>query len=327
MQKPSLLRKIRKKIIIQRKYKDKLFRFIFREKKELLTLYNALNHTHYDNPQDIRITTMEDVIYLTLKNDISFGISTSMNLYEHQSTFNPNMPMRGVSYFGRLYEDYIEENGLDAYGSKMISLPTPQFIVFYNGEDDMPDEVELKLSDLFKQGDATGLEPALECKARMININPEHNVELMASCRRLSDYSKFVEQVQRRLKCGFTFDYAMNRAIDYCIKNDILADILIKYRSEVYRMFLTEYDEELHRKTLLREGREDGLAAGREEGLAVGREEGRKIGLEKGREEGLEMVREIVIKNMIDRGFKDEEICQIVECSLDRVREIRESHS
>ncbi|MCI8745248.1 MAG: hypothetical protein HFI25_06185, partial [Lachnospiraceae bacterium] len=91
---------------VNRKYKDVLFRFIFRDKKDLLSLYNAINGTDYKNPEELEINTLENVIYMKMKNDLSFLVGASMNLYEHQSTWNPNMPLRGLFYFAELYERY-----------------------------------------------------------------------------------------------------------------------------------------------------------------------------------------------------------------------------
>ena len=95
---------------VNSKYKDTLFRMIFRDKKNLLSLYNALNKTSYTNPDDMKITTLEDVIYVGMKNDVSFLFSSIMNLFEHQSTFNPNMPVRGLLYLARIYQNYIRAN-------------------------------------------------------------------------------------------------------------------------------------------------------------------------------------------------------------------------
>ena len=122
-----------RRIRIRRKYKDRLFQKVFEDKKDLLDLYNAVNGTQYTNQDDLEITTLEDVIYLSMKNDLSFIISSTLNLYEHQSTYNPNLPVRGLIYFAKLYEAYIKKIDANVYGHKLIALPAPQFIVFYNG--------------------------------------------------------------------------------------------------------------------------------------------------------------------------------------------------
>ena len=117
----------------RRNYKDSLFRMVFREKKELLSLYNAINGTAYEDPEELIVTTIEDVLYMGRKNDISFLIKDVMNLYEHQSSVNPNMPLRGLIYISMLYQGYIEQNNLDIYSSTQLKLPAPKYLVFYNG--------------------------------------------------------------------------------------------------------------------------------------------------------------------------------------------------
>lgn len=239
-----------------RKYKDRLFQKVFERKEDLLDLYNAINHTTYTNPEELEITTLEDAIYLSMKNDLSFVISATLNLYEQQSTFNPNMPIRGLMYFARLYEAYVKQNDLDIYGKTLIKLPAPQYIIFYNGREKHPDELVLKLSDAFESDNNS--EYALECRARMLNINLEHNQKLMQSCKRLYDYSYFVAEVNKNLDNGLLLTQAIGMAMDTCIEQDILKDILLKNKSEVYHMLLTEYDEKKHMKHIYKEGYEEG---------------------------------------------------------------------
>ena len=243
-----------RRLRINRKYKDRLFQKVFERKEDLLTLYNAINHTSYSNPDDLEIITLDDVIYLSMKNDLSFIVSAALNLYEHQSTFNANMPIRGLMYFARLYESYIKKNKLDIYNYRLVDLPEPQYIVFYNGRDNQPDERILKLSDAFRSKNP---EPALECRARMININLGHNQKLMESCKRLWDYSYFIAEVNQNLDKGYGLETAIKKAMDECIKKGVLSDILEKNKSEVFHMLLTEYDEKQHLKNVYQEGREE----------------------------------------------------------------------
>lgn len=251
------------RLAINRKYKDRLFQRVFRDKRDLLDLYNAINDTNYDNPDDLEITTLEDVVYLSMKNDLSFVVSVTMNLYEHQSTFNPNIPVRGFMYFSRLYEVYIRKNNLDLYGGVRIKLPSPRFVVFYNGKRNQPDETVLKLSDMFEENDKKSDEPpALECRARMLNINYGHNKKLLEKCKRLHDYSYFIAEVNKNIDNGCNLRKAINDAIDTCIKKDILRDILEKSRSEVREMLLTEYDEKKQRKMLYRDAKAEGEQIG-----------------------------------------------------------------
>ena len=219
-----------KRLYARFKYKDVLFRRVFREKEDLLDLYNAINGTSYADPNLLEINTLEDALFMSMKNDKSFIIASTINLYEHQSTNNPNMPIRGLLYFARLYEGYIAKNRLDIYGTKKIMLPTPHFIVFYNGSDEMPDEKIIKLSDSFIRGKNDKIFPELECYVRILNINYGHNEETLNACKRLSDYSQFIHIVGENLKSGVTNEIAVSAAIDYCIEHDILSDILLKAR-------------------------------------------------------------------------------------------------
>lgn len=256
------LQKIRY-VHINRKYKDHLFRFVFQNKKDLLELYNAINGTNYSDPEDLMITTLQDVVYLGMKNDVSFLIGNYMNLYEHQSTFCPNMPLRGLLYFADMYRAYIDANELNVYSTAKVMLPTPKYIIFYNGTDEQPDHMELRLSDAFKENE----EAALECRAMMLNINYGHNKELMKQCKRLEEYAYFVQAVRSYLQQGKTLEYAAELAIRECIEQDILADILRQNRAEVLNLLLTVYDKKLHEKTLREEGREEGIRLGKIEVL------------------------------------------------------------
>ena len=203
------------------------------------------------------------------KTDISFLISGMMNLYEHQSTFNPNMPVRGLIYLCRLYEKYIVKNEIDIYTSSLKELPFPQYFVFYNGTEKEPDRQELKLSDMFKTPPVSRT-PALECIATMLNINYGHNKELMEKCQRLREYAVFVETVRQELSTGTDFDQSVANAVDICINGNILKDILTDQKAEVIQMILETYDKELHDKTLRHEGYEDGYNKGSTDGYLEG---------------------------------------------------------
>ena len=243
-----------RRVLVKQKYKDILFRFIFKDKKELLQLYNAINNTSYTNPDDLLITTMEDVIYIGMKNDLSFLIANELNLYEHQSTLNKNMPLRGLIYLAKMYESYIETHGLNRYHKKFIPLPFPRFIVFYNGEQEIGEELYLKLSDSFEKREE---EPAVECVAKFININYGHNQELMEKCERLNDYSYFVACVRDYLKKGYNQKEAVTCAVNECIEKGILKDVLEKHRAEVVDMFLTTFDKKMYKEALREEAREE----------------------------------------------------------------------
>lgn len=223
---------------------------MFREKTELLALYNAMNGSNYTNIEDLEIVTLEDVVYMSMKNDVSFLLGDILNLWEHQSSFNPNIPIRGLFYFARLYKRYIQAEDINIYGSALKKLPFPKYLVFYNGLRDEPDRMELKLSDAFlheTEGNLTSdSEPCLEVKAEMININLGRNQELMEQCIRLKEYAIFVAKIREFLACGMNAEEAAGKAVDECIGNGILEDVLSENKAEVVELFLTEYDEQKH---------------------------------------------------------------------------------
>lgn len=256
-----------------REYKDGLFRIIFRSKKELLELYNAVNNTDYKKAEDLEITTLDGAIGVKMKNDTSFILGATMNLYEHQSAKNPNMPLRGVFYLSTLYREYINKNGLDVYGSKQLMLPLPQFIVFYNGSKEEPDRIVLHLSDAFFQA-GSGIAPCLDCSATMLNINYGHNKQLMEKCETLRGYSLFVSRVRAYVENGLELDEAVELVTDICIEEGVLAEILRKYRNEVKDTMIIEYDDELHKRSEERYRQEE-LAEARAKAETEGREKGR----------------------------------------------------
>lgn len=250
---------------INRKYKDRLFRSLFGEesrKENTLELYNALNDTDYRDVQKLTLTTLDDVIYMGMKNDVSCIISSDLSLFEQQSTYNPNMPIRGLMYAGKQFAKYIEDNNLNIYSSRLVKLPSPHYYVFYNGEKDYEDSVQLKLSDAF---DNESLKSAYEWTAYMININEGHNRELLSKCKPLRDYAIFVSKVKNYRETEESLQKAVERAVDECIIENILADYLKSHRSEVLDMVLTEYDEERTIKALAKEHEEIGEERGRME--------------------------------------------------------------
>lgn len=239
------------------KYKDRLFRLIFREKKELLELYNAVNESSYTNPDDLEITTIEDVVYMGMKNDLSFIIGDAMNLYEHQSTFSPNLPLRGLFYFSSAYKNYIDPVKRKLYSTSELKIPFPQYIIFYNGIDEKPEREELKLSNLFI-GNGKGKKPSLGCTALVLNVNYGKNKELLERCKTLKEYALFVASIRRNLEKNMKGQDAIEQAVDECIQNGILADILRKNRSEIVDSILTEWDEDEYRDYLKEEGKTEG---------------------------------------------------------------------
>lgn len=180
-----------------------------------------------------------------------------------RSTTRTIRTLRGVFYFSRLYEGYVADNNLMIYHEKRVRLPKPKYIVFYNGTKNQPDSMELRLSDCFENTDNDA--PCLECTATMLNINYGHNQELMKHCRRLEEYSIFVQYVREYIQSEPSVEDALEKAIDTCINQDVLADFLKKHRAEVTNMILTTYDKDLYEKTLKEDAREEGREEGRAE--------------------------------------------------------------
>lgn len=247
-----------------RNYKDTVFRMLYQDKSELLSLYNAVNDTHYTDPEELEVARLENAVYMSMRNDVSCVLDLRLNLYEHQSTVNPNMPLRDLFYVTKLYEKMIQKEEQDLYSTKRIRIPSPRFVVFYNGTDKQPERKILRLSESFcHQTD----EVNLELIVLQLNINPGYNEELLGKCRSLYDYMQYVDRV-RRYKDQMAFEEAVERAVSDCIREGILKDFLVVNRAEVIQMSIFEYDEELHMATVREEGLEEGLEEGREEGIA-----------------------------------------------------------
>ncbi|MBD5444785.1 MAG: hypothetical protein HDR29_04460 [Lachnospiraceae bacterium] len=249
---------------VQRNYKDTLFRMLFKDKENLLSLYNALNQTSYTDVDKLEITTLENAVYMNYKNDISFVFDYELMLYEHQSSVNPNMPFRDLIYVTKVLQTITKDENL--YGQTLIKLPTPRFVVFYNGTNEQPKQQILRLSDAFqKKLDF----PELELSVTVYNINWGNNQELMDACRTLKEYAQYVEQVRIYAK-ELPFNEAVEKAVDYSIKNGILAEFLSKHRAEAIEVSIFEYDEEKHMKSE------------REWAYNNGLEDGERLGIEKG---------------------------------------------
>ena len=257
-------------VTINRSYKDRLFKIIFEDKKELLSLYNALTGKNYQNPDELEINTIDDVIYMHLKNDMSFILDDWQNLFEQQSTFNPNQPLRGFFYFADLYK--VKYFGKKIYSTRLLKIPTPQYIVFYNGTTNMPDKKELRLSDAFQQPTT---QPDIEVVAHMLNINYGHNKELMERCQKLKEYAQFIDIIRHYLRENkqWSNEQAISKAIDDCIQNNILRDILQKERLRVMASILSEFDEVGYKEMIRQEAYEDAYEEGHEAGLEEGREQ------------------------------------------------------
>ena len=271
-----------------RQYKDTVFRMLFSEKENLLSLYNAVTGNTYQNADDLKIVTLENAIYMGMKNDLAFMLETNIYLYEHQSTLNPNIPLRDLIYIGIEYQQYVNNKSL--YSSSLQKIPAPKFMVFYNGTDAVDDRVELRLSNAYEH---LAGEPDLELKVLMLNVNEGHNKELMEQCQTLKEYAIYVARV-RKYTSEMNLNDAVARAIDECIKEGILVEFLRKNRSEVKMVSILEYDKEWEEKKL------------------------RKAEYEAGRTEGITEV----IQNMYRLGYSTEKIAEATDKTIEEVEKV-----
>lgn len=244
--------------MINKEHKDRLFCFLFgseSNKEWTLSLYNAVNGTDHRDADDILFTTMDDAIYMGMKNDVSFNLFHVMNIYEQQSTYNPNMGVRQLMYAGKLYDKYIHRNKLNIYGKRIVKLPIPKLVVFYNGTEGKEDRI-LKLSDAFEtKGQA--VESDIEVKVRMININYGQNRKLLGACRPLEEYAWLVKHIRENHE-DMDIENAVDKAIDEMPADYVIRPFLIGNRAEVKGMCITEYNEAETLQMIREEGREEG---------------------------------------------------------------------
>lgn len=246
--------------IPNRTYKATIFAMLFEDKEHLLELYNAVSGKHYTNPEMLEINTLENAIYMAIRNDISFLIDARLSLYEHQSTYSPNLPLRFLLYISALYSSMTKDANL--YGTKAIELPPPRFVIFYNGKDEQPDRQILKLSDLYTINE----ECSLELEAVMLNVNSGHNKELMEMSHTLWEYAEYTARVWEYTET-MELEEAVERAIEECIQEGILKEFLEKNRAEAKNMSIFEYDQERHIKQEREEAWEEGRKAGKRDML------------------------------------------------------------
>ena len=271
-----------------RQYKDTVFRMLFSEKENLLSLYNAVTGNTYQNADDLKIVTLENAIYMGMKNDLAFMLETNIYLYEHQSTLNSNIPLRDLIYIGIEYQQYVDDKSL--YSSRLQKIPALKFMVFYNGTDAVDDRVELRLSNAYEH---LAGEPDLELKVLMLNVSEGHNKELMEQCQTLKEYAIYVARV-RKYTSEMNLNDAVARAIDECIKEGILVEFLRKNRSEVKMVSILEYDKEWEEKKL------------------------RKAEYEAGKTEGITEV----IQNMYRLGYSTEKIAEATDKTIEEVEKV-----
>lgn len=250
-----------------REYKSDVFSMLMEDPQNVLAVYNAMNHSKYTDPGQVEICRLDRGISLSVRNDASFILDASLSIYEHQSTVCPNMPVRSLIYFSTIIAGIIK--GKNIYGHSIIRIPTPRFVVFYNGEEDQPEQYEMRLSDAYTRKMEN---PELELTCKVYNINFGKNKALLDNCPVLKEYMTLVDYVRAYYReNGYQrLEHCIELAIDRCIRENILRDFLLERRTEVLKVMALDYSFE-RQITLERiEAREEGRAEGREEG----REEG-----------------------------------------------------
>ena len=251
-----------------REYKSDVFSMLLADKKNALQLYNALNESQYTDPELIEMKTLDSGISLTVRNDAAFVLDSNLSIYEHQSSVCPNMPIRCLIYFTNIIEKMVNKRNL--YGKSLVRIPTPHFVIFYNGEQEQPEQYDLSLSDAYAH---TVDNPELEVTCRVYNINHGKNKALLDACPVLREYMIFVDYV-REYHAQNEYDkleLAINLAIDRCILEGVLKEFLLKHRSEVVKVTQMDYTFDRQIELEREEARESGLAEGRAKGRAEGR--------------------------------------------------------
>ena len=286
--------------ISNRKYKDSVFVDLFSEdekaKENFLSLYNALHGTKLTAAAQLKNVRLDQVLYMTFYNDVSYLIDNKIIvLVEHQSTINPNMPLRCLEYISRLYETLFESK--EKYSRKLLNIPTPEFYVFYNGDETYPSDKTLKLSDAFIE---KAVKPNLELTVKIININRQNHHPLLKNCKTMYEYTIFVETVRRWKKTDPQNGF--QKAIEECIANDILRDYLKRKTKEVLNMLLAEYDYETD--------------------IAVQRAEEREIAFAEGISQGVYQNKLETAKNLAEMGFAVEAIAKATGLSCEEIEKL-----
>lgn len=290
---------------VNREYKDSAFKFIFgrEDRKDItLSLFNAVSKTHYTDSSELEITTSSNTLFISMKNDVAFVCFDTLNVYEQQSTWNPNMTIRCIAYFVQQLEKYITKENLNVYSRKLIHFPRPSLVCFYNGKEERPETEILKLSSSYEgKGD-------VEATVTVYNINK--NQEILRECKPLFEYSYFIKKVNEYKEKYGNLEIAINKALDEVPKDFIIYDILLEERNEIMSILKTEYNEDEFAEVTYKDGLEDGIKQGKAEGKAEGIEEGTM-------KEKIDTV-----QRLYEMNLSLEQIAQGSKLSINKVKEI-----
>ena len=235
-----------------------------------------------------------------MKNDLAFIMDMNLYLYEHQSTYNPNIPLRNLFYIADEYQRLVIQKSL--YSTAIQKIPTPRFIVFYNGTKKVEDRSEFRLSSAYENPTE---DPDLELRVTMLNVNDGHNNELMEHCQTLKEYAQYVARVRKyAADPDIVLEEAIERAVEECIKEGILAEFLMRNRAEVIKVSIYEYDREFEEKKLRKAEYEAGRQAGMLDGIKTGERN----------------VLKRLIKKRLSKGMTPEEIADDLDEDVSLIR-------
>lgn len=252
-----------------KEYKSDVFSMLLQDKKRAMEIYNAINGTDYDDPELVEMTTLDDKSFsLTVRNDASFILDANLSLYEHQSTYCPNMPLRDLLYFASIIQKQIKAQKRDIYGGRILKIPVPHFVVFYNGKEDAPDQYDLRLSDAFEKETKN---PEIELVCHVYNINNGKNVPLLSKCQTLREYMYFVDMVRKNNEISGNLEDAIEKAINQCMEENVLRDFLAQHREEVMHVMTLDYTFERRLEMQRAEAIEDGERIGKKSGKRSGK--------------------------------------------------------
>ena len=234
---------------VNREIKDGVFKLLFEIPENAAELYSALKGVPC-SPDEIQIITITTIISGQLKNDLAFVVrGRAMVLGEHMSSPYANMPVRFLMYLGQLYEKWIKMKGEEKYlyGSKLYKIPTPEFVVFYNGKDAKPEKETLCLSSAFEAVTNKDL-GFLELQVPVYNINKGMNEELFKKSPNLRQYAEFIAKVREFSKQYDDHAQAVREATNFCIANDILSDFLREQGGKIVSILTTEFNLDVAKK-------------------------------------------------------------------------------
>ena len=296
-----------------RNFKSSVFSLMMQNKEKALNVYNVLGNSHFDNPEDVEIITTDGGISLSVRNDASFIIGTDMNFYEHQSTYNPNMPMRSLIYCTDAIDRRIKEKNENLYGHKQIKIPTPRFVVFYNGREKRPAVERMYLSSAY-MGEKKN--PDLELACTVYNLNAPENKELLEKSEVLYGYTFFVNRVNANKENGMELEQAIDEAIDTCTRENILKDFFGTYKNEVRRIMALDFTFERQIELTRMEYYQDGFADGESQGEARGEARGEAKGMARGEKNGqLQALISLTVRKL-RKGKSVEQIADELEADM-----------